>query len=61
MYTNELLEEKYKAQRQLAEKAVTEKKDYFEIVNEEVQNLFNRNAWEMKLYNKQTIGENYVS
>jgi hypothetical protein len=48
MYTNELLEEKYKAQRQLFNKAKTEKTDYFEIVNREVEELFKLNGWKMQ-------------
>ncbi|EDN71101.1 hypothetical protein BGP_4039 [Beggiatoa sp. PS] len=48
MYTNALLEEKYKAQRQLSKKAKAEKVDYFEIVNMEVQNLFKHNGWDIQ-------------
>lgn len=48
MYTNELLEEKYKAQRQLSKKAQAEKIDYFELVNKEVRELFKQNCWQME-------------
>ena len=51
MYTNEILEEKYKAQRELTKKAVIEKKDYFEIIKDEVRDLFNKNCWEVRFYN----------
>ncbi len=48
MHTNELLEEKYKAQKLLALKAREEKKDYFEMINDEAKALFELNGWEMK-------------
>jgi len=48
MYTNELLEEKYKAQQQLSQKAEKEKKDYFEIVESEVIELFRQNGWKIE-------------
>ncbi len=48
MYTSELLEEKYKAQRQLSKQAQIAKKDYFEIANKEVQDLFKQNGWKME-------------
>ena len=44
MYTDELLEEKYKAQKELAERAEKEKKDYFKIIEEEVKELFEKKA-----------------
>lgn len=47
MYTNELLEEKYKAQRELSEKAKTDKKDYFEMIKMEVQDLFHQQGWKL--------------
>ena len=40
MYTSELLEEKYKAQRRLSKEAQISKTDYIEIVNKEVRDLF---------------------
>ncbi len=52
MYTNELLEEKYKAQRELSKQAEKENKDYFEIVKKEVHDLFKRNGWEMQFDKK---------
>ena len=48
MYTNELLEEKYKAQRRLLKQAKIENKDYFEFINDEVQKLFNKKGWKIK-------------
>jgi hypothetical protein len=49
MYTNELLEEKYKAQRELSHQAEKEKKDYLKLIEEEVKELFKRNGWYSKL------------
>ena len=49
MITNELLEEKYKAQRILQQESDKENKDYFEVIEEEVQELFDRNGWEFKI------------
>ena len=48
MYTNELLEEKYKAQRLLSKKAMSEKTNYFEIVKQEVEDLYKKNGWEIR-------------
>ncbi len=48
MYTNELLEEKYKAQKQLSKRAENEKTTYFEIVKREVESLYKKNGWEMR-------------
>lgn len=48
MYTNELLEEKYKAQRQLSKRAEIERITYFEIVKREVESLYKENGWEMR-------------
>ncbi len=47
MYTNELLEEKYKAQRELANQAEKEGKDYMELVMEEVQKNFIDRGWSL--------------
>ncbi len=47
MYTNELLEEKYKAQKELVKKAKREKKEYFEIINSEVKDLFKLKGWKI--------------
>jgi (p)ppGpp synthase/HD superfamily hydrolase len=49
MYTNELLEEKYKAQKELSQQAEKEKKDYLKLIEEEVQKLFKRNGWNLRL------------
>lgn len=48
MYTNDLLEEKYKAQKQLSEKAEFTKTDYYEIVKKEVKDLYARKGWKMR-------------
>lgn len=45
MYTNELLEEKYKAQLALIQKAQNLSKDYFSVVEEEVHALFKKMGW----------------
>jgi hypothetical protein len=55
MYTNELLEEKYKAQRELSRQAEVEQKDYLKLIEEEVQKLFKKNGWELK-YSKRKGG-----
>jgi len=52
MYTNELLEEKYKAQRQLSTEAVISKKGYFEFANKEATDLFKYNGWEIQFDKK---------
>ena len=48
MYTNEVLEEKYKAQRELYEKAKKLSKDYLYIVEEEVKELFKKMGWTLR-------------
>ena len=45
MYTNELLKEKYKAQRDLLKKAKTLSMDYLKIVEMEVKELFKNKGW----------------
>jgi len=45
MYTNELLEEKYKAQLKLSEMSKKQDKNYFNIVEEEVAELFKKMGW----------------
>jgi len=47
MYSNELLEEKYKAQRKLFECAETFQKGYMEYVEEEVVNLYKKKGWKL--------------
>jgi (p)ppGpp synthase/HD superfamily hydrolase len=49
MYTNQLLEEKYKAQKELSHQAEKEKKDYLKLIEEEVKELFKRNGWNSML------------
>lgn len=49
MYTNELLEEKYRAQKELSHQAEKEKKDYLKLIEEEVKELFKRNGWNLRL------------
>ena len=48
MYTNALLEEKYKAQKELSQKALTTKEDYCKVVYQEVQELFRLNGWKFQ-------------
>lgn len=55
MYTNELLEEKYKAQRELSHLAEIEQKDYLKFIKEEVQELFKKNGWDLR-YSKRKGG-----
>ena len=52
MYTNELLEEKYKAQKELAHLTITENKDYLKLIEDEVQHLFKNKGWKIKYSNK---------
>jgi hypothetical protein len=47
MYTNEILEEKYRAQKELAYQAEKEHKEYLELVEEEVRKLFKKNGWRL--------------
>jgi hypothetical protein len=47
MYTNELLEEKYKAQKELAKRAEELSIDYTELIEKEVRELFERNNWKI--------------
>jgi hypothetical protein len=46
MYTNDLLEEKRKAQKRLAEKAARESKEYAQVV-EEVRKLYRARGWRL--------------
>ena len=48
MITNELLEEKYKAQKELSSRAEKQGKDYLQLIEEEVKELFNKNGWNLK-------------
>ena len=45
MYTNELLEEKYKAQQLLLKESEAAKIDYFDLIQQEVLELFKQNGW----------------
>ena len=47
MYTNEILKEKYKAQRELSQKAKKLSKDYLKVIDEEVRELFQKNRWKL--------------
>ena len=47
MYTNELLEEKYNAQKQLVEKAQKLSIDYNAVIENEVRELFKKNGWSL--------------
>jgi hypothetical protein len=55
MYSNELLDEKDKAQKELFIQAEKEGKEYFKLIEEEVQELFRRNDWDLK-YSKRKGG-----
>ena len=48
MYTNELLEEKYRAQRELSLEAEKVKEKYFKLIEKEVLNLFKKNGWKLR-------------
>ena len=52
MYTNELLEEKYKAQKELSNQAKIEKREYLELIEDEVRKLFSKNKWDLKYSNR---------
>ncbi len=62
MYTNELLEEKYKAQRELAEQAEREGKTYHAVAEEKVRELFKKNGWKMKISKRKGgfLGQNIL-
>ena len=47
MYTNQLLEEKYNAQKQLVEKAQKLSIDYYDVIENEVRKLFIKNGWSL--------------
>ena len=47
MYTNELLQEKYKTQKNLSKIAQDTKKDYNDIIEENVRDLFRQKSWEL--------------
>jgi ribosomal protein L17 len=48
MYTNEILEEKYKAQKELSFQAERENKDYLELIQDQVHKLFSEKGWQIK-------------
>ncbi len=47
MYTNELLQEKYKAQNVLSKKARDTKVNYFDIIKENVKKLYQQKNWDL--------------
>lgn len=49
MPVNELLREKYKAQKKLLEKAENESLDYFFIVERDSKALFHKNNWKLRI------------
>jgi hypothetical protein len=51
MYTNELLEEKYKAQKELEEKAEELSLDYAALIEKEVKDLFDKRNWKFSFTN----------
>lgn len=52
MYTNYLLDQKYKAQFKLWQKAKKLSKSYMNIVEEEVNQLFKEKGWQLKFSSK---------
>lgn len=48
MYTNDLLEEKYRAQRELAQEAEVAGKDYLDLIESEVKDLFRQKGWNLE-------------
>ena len=48
MYTNDLLEEKYKAQKELFLQAEKQGKEYHQFIREMVQKLFKAKGWTLK-------------
>ena len=55
MYTNDLLEEKYRAQRILSEEADSAQKNYLEYIEAEVKSLYNKKGWKLR-YSKRKGG-----
>ena len=49
MYTNELLEEKFRAQEKLFQRSKKKNRKYLEIIEEEVKKLFGQKGWQAKL------------
>ena len=47
MYTNELLQEKYKAQKELSKKAQDTKVNYFDIIEKYVKELYKQKNWNL--------------
>ncbi|RMH69215.1 MAG: hypothetical protein D6675_13215 [Gemmatimonadetes bacterium] len=47
MLINEVLKEKYEAQKKLLEKAENESLDYFSVVEKDVKDLFSKNNWKL--------------
>ncbi|MBN1997754.1 hypothetical protein JW935_09390 [candidate division KSB1 bacterium] len=48
MYTNELLEEKYKAQQKIAKEAKKQNMEYSVYIQSEVEKLFAEKGWKIK-------------
>ncbi len=55
MYTNDLLEEKYKAQKKLSRAAESANIDYLEFIEAEVKSLYAERGWKLK-YSKRKGG-----
>lgn len=55
MYTSELLEEKYRAQKRILAKAGGNQEKYFEIVTELANELYKEKGWDL-VYSKRNGG-----
>jgi hypothetical protein len=55
MYTSELLEEKYRAQKKILAKAGNSQERYFEIVTELAKELYKKKGWDL-VYSKRNGG-----
>mgnify|MGYP006301958619 CR=1 FL=1 len=55
MYTNELLEEKYKTQKELIEFAKDDQELYFELIEQFVSELYRDKKWNL-VYSKRKGG-----
>ena len=61
IYTNELLEEKYKAQKILIEKAEKESLDYLKLVEKGARELFEQKGWEINFSKRKGVYLKYAN
>ena len=47
MYTNELLQEKYKVQKELSKKAQDSKENYFDVIEKDVKEFYRQKHWNL--------------